>query len=103
DNVRSMLLDESVRVELSGMAEADVCLIERKVLRDGSVVWMMDSEGKLRICPVEVIRGYADQAMIRFEFAEDWKLVTSNMSAPVDGMELKTHGKKPDEKQEARP
>ena len=105
--VRSMLLDESVRVELAGLEEADVCLIERKHLRDGSVVWMMDAEGRLHICPVEVIRGYADQAMIRFEFSKDWKLVTSNMSAPVDGMELKTKGenpkKNPGRKPEARP
>jgi hypothetical protein len=83
-------LGESVRVELFGEAEEDVCLIERKYLRDGSVVWMMDADHKLRICPAEVVRGYAGKALVRFEFSNDWKLVTSNIAAPVDRMQLKT-------------
>jgi RND family efflux transporter MFP subunit len=96
DNGRPLLLGESVRVELSGKEEDGVCLIERKYLRDGSVVWMMDPDHKLRICPVDVIRGYADKVMIRFEFSNDWKLVTSNISAPVDGMQLKTTEQTPE-------
>lgn len=90
DRGRPLLLGESVRVELSGQEEDGVCLIERKHLRDGSVVWMMDADHKLRICPAEVVRGYAGKALVRFEFSNDWKLVTSNIPAPVDGMKLKT-------------
>lgn len=103
DGGRPMLLDESVRVELSGEEEAGVCLIERRYLRDGSVVWMMDAEDTLHICPVEVIRGFAGKVMVRFEFSKDWKLVTSNISAPVDGMKLRTPGKTQDKNPGEKP
>lgn len=87
---RAMLLDESVRVELSGELAEDVCLIERKYLRNGSVVWMMDARSKLHICPAETLQGYAGKVMIRFDFSKDWKMVTSNIQAPIDGMQLRT-------------
>jgi RND family efflux transporter MFP subunit len=99
DHVRPMLLGESVRVELSGREQENVFVIQRRYLRDGSVVWMMDPDHKLRICPAEVIRGYTGNVMVRFEFPNDWKMVTSNMAAPVDGMQLKTQ----DELPEGRP
>lgn len=90
--LRPMLLGETVRVDLAGREESDVTLISRRHLRTGPTVWMMDSEGHLHVCPAEVIQGYADQVLVRFEFSKDWKMVTSNIQAPVDGMKLKTVG-----------
>ncbi|QHI68021.1 efflux RND transporter periplasmic adaptor subunit [Tichowtungia aerotolerans] len=87
---RPMLIGETVRVDLVGREERDVCLISRRHLRNNSTVWMMDTEGHLHICPAKVIQGYSDQVLVRFEFSRDWKLVTSNIQAPVDGMQLKT-------------
>jgi RND family efflux transporter MFP subunit len=87
---RPMLLNEVVQVQLIGKEEESVCLIDRKYLRGGLTIWMMDENRRLQICPVEVVQGYADQVMIRVEFSNDWRLVTSNIAAPVDGMELKT-------------
>jgi hypothetical protein len=85
-----MLLGEVVRVELSGRTAENVSLISRKHLRDGSAVWMIDAENKLRICPAETVQGSADRVLVRFGFSKDWKLITSNIAAPVDGMTLKT-------------
>lgn len=90
EDTRPMLLSEVIPVTFSGKQVENVCLIERKHLRRDSTVWMMDPEGRLRILPVEVVQGYADQMLVRLEFSRDWKLVTSNMTAPVDGMQLKT-------------
>lgn len=87
---RPMLLGETVRVDLAGREEKDVSLISRRHLRNNSTVWMMDLEGRLHICQAEVIQGYADQVLVRFDCSKDWKLVTSNIQAPVDGMQLKT-------------
>jgi multidrug efflux pump subunit AcrA (membrane-fusion protein) len=87
---RPMLLGEVVRVELSGRTAENVSLISRKHLRDGSAVWMIDAENKLRICPAETVQGSADRVLVRFGFSKDWKLITSNIAAPVDGMTLKT-------------
>jgi RND family efflux transporter MFP subunit len=90
DAGRPLLLDEVVPVTLFGEIQENVCLIERRHLRSGPAVWMVDAEDHLHICPVEVVQSYADRVMIQFEFSNDWKLMTSSMDAPVDGMKVRT-------------
>ncbi|MGE4489270.1 MAG: efflux RND transporter periplasmic adaptor subunit [Kiritimatiellales bacterium] len=88
ENGRPMLMGEAVRVELSGKEVDGVCLIDRLNFQDGSVVWMIDSDNKLHICPADVVQGYADRVLVRVAFSNDWKLVTSSIPAPVEGMTL---------------
>lgn len=85
---RPMLLGESVRVKLFGKEMDGVCLVDRSSLHDGSVIWMLDPEDKLHICPAEVVQGYADRVLVRVSFSKDWKLITSDIPAPVEGMLL---------------
>jgi RND family efflux transporter MFP subunit len=94
---RPLLLNEVVRAEIFGEEAENVCLVDRRNLQSGPSVWMIDPEKKLHICPVEVVQGYADQALVRFDrnacgilHSNDWKLVTSRLAAPIDGMQLKT-------------
>jgi RND family efflux transporter MFP subunit len=85
---RPMLLGESARVTLFGKEIDGVCRVDRSNLRDGSVLWMLDPEDKLHIRPAEVVQGYTDSALVRVSFSKDWKLVTSDIAAPVEGMLL---------------
>lgn len=85
---RPMLLGEAVRVTLTGKTVDGVCLIDRSHLRDGSVVWMIDPDHKLHILPAETVQGYADRVLVRVVFSNDWKLVTSDIPAPVENMQL---------------
>jgi RND family efflux transporter MFP subunit len=94
---RPLLLDEVVRVTLSGATAENVCLIDRSHLRTGSTLWMVDPEGRLRIVPAETVQGYADRVLVRTEASGEWKLITSGVAAPVDGMKVRT----PDEPSDA--
>ena len=91
DAGRPLLLDEVARVEITGREVTDVCRIDRTALRDGSVIWMIDPNERLHVCPVESIQGYADQVLVRTAFSNGWKLVTSDIPAPVDGMQLRVY------------
>lgn len=89
---RPMLLGEAVSVTLTGKEADDVCLINRSDLQDGSVLWMIDPQDRLHICPAEVVQGYKDQVLVRVAFSNDWKLITSAIPAPVEGMTLHVAG-----------
>jgi len=91
---RSLLLDEFVRVEITGREVENVCLIDRTTLRDGSVIWMIDPVERLHVCPAELVQGYTDQVLVRAAFSNDWKLITSDIPAPVDGMQLRIYSEK---------
>ncbi|MFA5687549.1 MAG: efflux RND transporter periplasmic adaptor subunit [Kiritimatiellales bacterium] len=88
---RPLLLGEVVRVKLTGQTEENVCLIERTAYRDGSNVWMVDAENKMHILPAEFVQGYEQQVLVRVHFKEGWQLVSSDIPAPVQGMELRIH------------
>ncbi len=91
DTGRPLLLDEVARVEITGREVTEVCRIDRTALRDGSVIWMMSPDERLQVCPVEPVQGYADQVLVRAAFSNDWKLITSDIPAPVDGMKLRVY------------
>ena len=87
---RPLLLNEMLRFRIQGDIADGVSLLPRKYLRDGDVVWMIDSENKLHILPAEVLMGYADEVLVRVEGAEKLELVKTDLSAAVEGMQLKT-------------
>ncbi|MCU0858559.1 MAG: efflux RND transporter periplasmic adaptor subunit [Pontiellaceae bacterium] len=87
--LRPLLLGEVATVEISGQKVYGVCLIDRTYLRDGPVLWMMSPDERLHVCPAELVQGYADTVLVRSAFSNDWKLITSDIPAPVDGMQLR--------------
>jgi len=96
ENGRPLLLNESVRVELNGRSVDEVCLIERRYLRDGPSVWMLDPQEKLRICPAVMVQGYDDHVLVKMDLppealTQGWQMVASDIPAPVQGMQLRVH------------
>lgn len=89
---RQLLLNEYVRVSIFGETAEGSSLIPRKYLRDGNVIWMIDRENKLRILPVELLQGYEDQVLIRAAHNPGYELVTTDLNAAVDGMEIRRVG-----------
>jgi len=88
---RPMLLGEAVRVSMNGKRVEQVYLLDRKNLHDGGRVWMLDAERRLQVLDAEVVQGYADTVLVRLEFEPGWKLITSEIAAPVAGMKLKVY------------
>lgn len=99
---RPLLLAEMVRFRIQGEQAADSSLIPRSYLRDGDVVWMMDGENKLNILPAEVLQGYADEVLVRVDGAADMELITTDLVAAVDGMQLRRVGEPMPENPDAK-
>lgn len=91
ETIRPLLLNEVAQVTISGKTVKNVCLIDRTALHDGSVIWMMDSDEKLHVCPAKLVQGYADRVLVRVAFSNGWKLITSDIPSPVDGMQLRVY------------
>lgn len=95
---RPMLLNEVVRVNITGEMAENASLIPRKYLRDGNVVWMINAEGKLCILSAELLQGYANDVLVRIDATPEMELVTSDLISSIDGMQLRRVGEKAPEK-----
>jgi RND family efflux transporter MFP subunit len=89
---RPLLLNEYVRVRIAGETVENATLIPRKYLRDGQVVWMLDSENKLRVLQAELLQGYSNDVLIRVDVTPDMELITTDLSVSVDGAALRRVG-----------
>jgi RND family efflux transporter MFP subunit len=87
---RSVLLDGSfVEVSIEGKTMEDVVALPRGALRDGSTVWLMDEEGRLRIRGVNVVRVEEDEVFVSNGIADGDRVVLTTVSGAADGMKLR--------------
>lgn len=103
DAERPLLIGEYVRIRIEGEPVAGALLLPRKYLRDGNVVWTIDTDNKLHILPAQVIQGYDDDALVRIDGPAELEIVTTDLSAAVDGMTLRRVGEKPTKKKPGAP
>ena len=85
-----LLIGSYVRLEIQGIELDSVVAVDRSLLRDGTRVWIMSPEGTLDIRPVEICFRDRNRVMISGGLSEGERLVTSTLSTPVHGMELRT-------------
>ena len=85
-----LLIGSYVRVEIEGTALDDVIALDRDHLRDGNCVWVMNGEGELEIRTVEIARRGRDRILIAGGLKAGEKVVTTDLTAPVAGMPLRT-------------
>ncbi len=92
-----LLIDSYVAVEIEGKALESVIAIKRDWLHDGQYVWVMDAQGKLDIRTVQTVFRNTDIIYISSGLEDGEQVVTSDISAPVVGMQLRLEGqpKKP--------
>jgi RND family efflux transporter MFP subunit len=98
---RPLLLGEYVQLKLQGRQLEDVYVIAREHLRDGARLWMSDQDHRLHIVPVTLVQGYADFVIVRAVFDPNWRLITSGLPAPVEGMQVRFPGESASGKQGA--
>ena len=89
DQRQPLLLGEYVRVEIDGKMLSDVISIPRSALHDGEQVWLVDEQQILQIENVEVLWRNSDRVLLRNSLPESFRLVTSNLSTAVSGMQLR--------------
>ncbi len=91
-----LLIGSYVRVSIEGIQLSDVYRIKREYLRDGNSVWIMNAENKLEVRPVEVIFRGDDVIYVKNGLQEGESLIITDLSAPVEGMDLRLEEMKSD-------
>ncbi|MBW2605131.1 MAG: efflux RND transporter periplasmic adaptor subunit [Deltaproteobacteria bacterium] len=85
-----MLMGSYVRVEIEGQAVTSAAAIERKFIRNGNSVWVMNPDGSLAIRPVEIAFRGIDRLLITGGIKPGEQLVITDLATPVEGMSLRT-------------
>lgn len=85
---QSMLLGDYVNVDIEGSTIEDVFNIPRQYLKDGNLVYTVDSENRLRIKEINVV--WRDViSVVAKGLVPGEKLVVSDLPAAVEGMEVR--------------
>ena len=87
-----LLLNSYVRVVIEGKTLRNVAQVDRAWLRDQDRIWIRDAEGRLRIRAVTIPFRSRDRVLISEGIATGEQLVTTDLSAPVEGMALRLEG-----------
>ena len=77
-----------VRADLTGATLDNVVEIPRSALRGAHDVWVL-ADGRLALRRVDVVRSGRDTLVVTGDFKPGDLLVTTRLSAPVPGMEMK--------------
>lgn len=85
-----LILDALVDVHLEGRRIEDVAVVEREHLGEDGVAWVMNGEERLERREVEVAFRGAELAYVEAGLDDGDRLVATNLSAPVEGMRLRT-------------
>jgi RND family efflux transporter MFP subunit len=86
----SLLMGMFVTVEIEGREVDGAIKILRSALRDGNKLWMLTAENKLRIIEPEVLWLGRDSLLVKNGFEQNQRLIVSDLSYAVEGMELTT-------------
>ncbi len=89
DGRGQLLLDDHVEVEMMGNTFENVFSLSRAFLRDGDTIWIY-SDGKLAIRTVELVWKEDGTVFIRSGINPGDQVITSELPAPVEGMNLQT-------------
>lgn len=83
-----ILLGSFLKVAIHGKNAENVYKIPSDSLRNGSFVWTTGKENTLRVHEVDIVWKNPEYTFVRNGFTEDEKLITSVLTAPVEGMKL---------------
>jgi RND family efflux transporter MFP subunit len=83
-----LMLDDYVSLQIEGRKYRDVISLPREYLREGQTVWVAD-KGKLDIRKVDIVWKNEQRVFIRSGLQKGEKVLTSDLSTPVQGMQIK--------------
>ena len=95
-----LMLGAFVRASIQGKELQDVIVIPRDYLRLDNTVWTLDDQNRLVFTPVDVEYSGPEYVVLSGAFDTGTKVVTSNLSVPVEGMLLRYEGLKRDTESE---
>jgi hypothetical protein len=90
---KPLLIGEFIRAEIQGHELEGVYSIPRKALHENDFVWIAQNE-QLEIRKVEVLWRDADRILIREGLVDGEQLIVSDMTTPIQGVDINTGEKK---------
>lgn len=87
-----MLLNEYVRIEIEGTAVENAYQIPREALHEDHFVWIATPKGTLEIREVTVGWRDATNVLITNGINNGERLITTNLSTPINDMKLRIEG-----------
>jgi RND family efflux transporter MFP subunit len=88
----ALAIGSFVNVRIKGKTLSGVFVIPRNAFRDGSTVWTMDADNKLRIKKVTPLRIERDEVIISEGLNDGDLVVLTTLSGAADGMKLRPVG-----------
>jgi hypothetical protein len=74
---------------IEGIRTPQAVVIPRSWVREGNSVWVMTDDGKLSVRKLETIYRGKDHLLVSAGVEAGERVVTTDLAAPVDGMELR--------------
>lgn len=87
-----MLVGQFLSAEIEGRELDHVVVLDRAYLRNGDFVWIMDTEDKLDIRPVDIAYRGVERVLIRGGIEDGERIVTTDIAAVAAGMSLRVAG-----------
>ena len=87
---RRLLLGAWVRVEIDGIELRDVVELNRSFVRDGDRAWVMNEQNALEVRKLDIAHAGPTHALVTDGLTDGDRVVTTDLSAPVAGMKLRT-------------
>ncbi len=91
----ALLLDSYVRVVIDCGEMKDVIAIDRKYIRGGNQLWVIDKDSNLDIRNIEILFANKDRIIVADGLTTDEHFVTSLIASPVPGMTVTIKGTEP--------
>jgi RND family efflux transporter MFP subunit len=91
----ALLVGSFVDVEIFGETIRNAVVVDRTYVHDGDRVWLMDDKGNLVIRTIDPAYVGDEQVVVTEGLDEGDRMVTSHLSAPVEGMPLRLRGEDP--------
>ena len=92
-----LIMGTFVQAEVQGRSAEGLMVLPRSALREGDSVYRVDADSRLDIRRVQVMRATPDRVYIYNDLAADDQIVTTAISAPIPGMNLRVRQVEPTE------
>jgi len=90
DGKPRLLLGAWARLEIQGAELDSIIPLDRGLVRDGNSAWVLNTESTLEIRPLEIVFRGRDQIFVSGGLEPGDQVISSALSAPVSGMQLRT-------------
>ena len=84
-----LILGAFVSVEIEGKPLDDAVVIDRDLVREDDVVWVMGPDNRLQIRAVTIAYRGPDEAYVTDGIEDGDRVIRTNLTAPVEGMLLR--------------